>query len=197
VFPPDAAVNSRISFLPRGGSTVLAVDAIVNAANNSLSDGGGICGAIHSAAGRSRLCRACERIGDCPTGSAVLKPGFLLPAKFIIHAVGPIGEVPDALESAYRATLRFIDGQAIRSIGLCCLSILPATKIALRVVRQFLNIPENREKVDRIIFVVFMQADVEVYEKLLPVYFPVHPASEEEEPALDEKFGLDGTTDRQ
>lgn len=198
-YQPNTEINDRISFLPRGDSTALAIDAIVNAANSGLHAGGGICGAIHSAAG-PELAKACHKIGGCPTGGAVITPGFNLPAKHVIHAVGPIGEHPKELESAYKSTLALMDGENVRSVGLCCIStgiygypIRPATEIALQVVREFLEDEENRKKVDRIIFVVFMPGDVEVYKKLLPVYFPLEgdvnfkqaPVKEEEE--VDEK----------
>src|SRR6187200_2586115 len=89
--------------------TTLAVDAIVNAANTDLAPGGGVCGAIHRAAG-PELALACARVRPCPTGEARLTPGFRLPARFVIHAVGPFwrgggaGE-PELLASAYRASL--------------------------------------------------------------------------------------------
>ena len=73
-----------------GDLTRLPVDAIVNAANTALAPGGGVCGAIFAAAGYGELDRACRAIGGCPTGQAVLTPGFALPAKYIIHTVGPI-----------------------------------------------------------------------------------------------------------
>src|SRR5574342_215650 len=90
--------------------TTLDVDAIVNAANSRLTPGGGVCGAIHRAAG-PELAEACAAIGQCPPGEARTTRGFRLPSRFVIHAVGPIwqggqaGE-PELLASAYRAALR-------------------------------------------------------------------------------------------
>jgi O-acetyl-ADP-ribose deacetylase (regulator of RNase III) len=181
-YPFNPVINSCISFLPRADSTRLEIDAIVNAANSDLAAGGGICGAIFSAAG-GRLDAACDELGGCDTGKAVVTPGFDLPAKYIIHAVGPIGEDPQALEGAYQSTLDLMDGEKIRSVGMCCLStgiygypVVPATHIALKTVRNFLEVEENRSKIDRIIFVVFMADDVKVYHKLLPQYFPLREA---------------------
>jgi O-acetyl-ADP-ribose deacetylase (regulator of RNase III) len=82
--------------------TRLAVDAIVNAANERLASGGGVCGAIHRAAG-PELAAACRAIGGCPTGEARLTPGFALPARFVIHAVGPVWHGGDAGEAAMLA----------------------------------------------------------------------------------------------
>lgn len=179
LFPPNDAINKLISYIPRGDSTILAVDAIVNAANSGLYAGGGICGAIHSAAG-PELEEACMKIGGCDTGKAVITPGFDLPSKFVIHAVGPIGQHPEELKSAYEKTLEFIDGKDVRSVALCCIStgiygypIRPATKIALKTVREFLENEENQKNTDRIIFVVFNQKDCAVYENFLSYYFPL------------------------
>src|SRR5438093_9450766 len=89
--------------------TTLTVDAIVNAANRELAPGGGVCGAIHAAAG-PELARACARLAPCPTGEARITPGFDLPSRFVIHAVGPVwaggkqGEA-ELLASAYRNAL--------------------------------------------------------------------------------------------
>lgn len=171
-------INSRISILPQGDSGNLKVDAVVNAANSQLMPGGGICGRIHSVAG-PQLWKECSTKGYVKTGGAVKTGGYNLPARFCIHAVGPIGVNPKELADAYRNTLRFIDGKDIKSIGLCCIStgiygypIEQATPVALEVVREFLEIEENRKKTERIIFVVYEQRDVSVYLKYLPVYFP-------------------------
>jgi len=101
--------NSRIKIIKRG-ITKMSVDAIVNAANSGLKNGGGVAGAVFSAAGVNKLSQACDAIGGCSTGNAVITPGFDLPAKYIIHAVGPIwcgGDNNEAklLYSAYKQSL--------------------------------------------------------------------------------------------
>ena len=101
--------------------TALDTDAIVNAANEALAPGGGVCGAIHRAAGPD-LARACAAIGRCPTGEARITPGFRLPARYVIHAVGPIwhggGEKEaELLASAYRSAMRLARQHALSSIA--------------------------------------------------------------------------------
>ena len=102
--------------------TDLDTDAIVNAANENLWPGAGVCGAVFRAAGYERLVEACNSIGHCDTGSAVITPGFDLEAKYIIHAVGPIwfggdrGE-PEKLYGAYRKSLELALENGCRSIG--------------------------------------------------------------------------------
>ncbi|HUF23599.1 MAG TPA: O-acetyl-ADP-ribose deacetylase [Vicinamibacterales bacterium] len=106
--------------------TTLNVDAIVNAANTDLATGGGVCGAIHRAAG-PELAAACARLAPCPTGEARITPGFLLPARFVIHAVGPVwhggslGE-PELLASAYRASLAIARSKSLASIAFPAIS---------------------------------------------------------------------------
>jgi len=127
--------------------TSLAVDAIVNAANTDLAPGGGVCGAIHEAAGPD-LAAACRALGPCPTGQARLTPGFRLPARFVIHAVGPVwhggasGE-PELLASAYRFSLTLAAEHRLRSIAFPAIStgiygypLAAATAIAVDTVRQ-------------------------------------------------------------
>ena len=100
----------------------LDTDAIVNAANSGLWAGGGVCGAIFEAAGYEKLQRACERIGHCDIGSAVITPGYALKAKYIIHAVGPIysdgrhGEA-EMLYNAYKKSLELAVINGCKSIG--------------------------------------------------------------------------------
>ena len=133
------------------------MDAIVNAANESLAPGGGVCGAIHARAGRE-LAAACAAIGGCPTGQARITPGFRLPARHVIHAVGPIwrgggaGE-PELLASAYRASLRLAQEHGLATVAFPAIStgifgypLGPATRIAVATVReeasQFLSLRE-------------------------------------------------------
>ncbi len=129
----------------------LSTDAVVNAANDGLWAGSGVCGAIFAAAGHRELQEACDRIGHCDTGSAVITPGFRLKAKFIIHAVGPIwsgghhGE-PQLLAGAYRRSLELAVENDCRSIGFPLLSagvfgypVDQAWEVAIRTCCDFLN----------------------------------------------------------
>lgn len=138
--------------------TTLAVDAVVNAANTSLAPGGGVCGAIHRAAG-PELAAACARLGRCPTGDARITPGFRLPARFVIHAVGPVwhgggaGEA-EALASAYRASIALAKAHGLRSIAFPAIStgifgypLDAATRVAVETVRQELVEPGSIESV--------------------------------------------------
>ena len=104
------------------GITDLDTDAIVNAANEGLWAGGGVCGAIFRAAGHAKLQAACDAIGHCDTGSAVITPGFDLKAKYIIHAVGPVWQggdhrEPQLLYGAYYKSLELAVENGCRSIG--------------------------------------------------------------------------------
>lgn len=110
----------------RADLCTLAVDAIVNAANAALAGGGGVDGAVHRAAG-PRLAAACRALGGCATGSAVLTPGFDLPARWVIHAVGPIwrggaqGE-DEALAGCYRASLELAREHGMASLAFSAIS---------------------------------------------------------------------------
>lgn len=133
-----------------GDITRLSVDAIVNAANRGLSGGGGVDGAIHRAAG-PRLAECCRRIGGCETGCAKITPGFGLPARFVIHTVGPVwsgggkGE-DDLLAACYRNSLRCADEAGCRSIAFPAISTgaygFPAeraARVALTSIREYFN----------------------------------------------------------
>jgi len=132
----------------RADITTLDVDAIVNAANDRLLMGGGVCGAIFRAAGAEDLAAACAKVAPCPTGEARITPGFALPARHIIHAVGPVwhgggaGE-PDLLAGCYRASLALLRQAGGRSIAFPAIStgifgypVDQATRIAVATVRE-------------------------------------------------------------
>lgn len=152
--------------------TTLAVDAIVNAANHELAPGGGVCGAIHRAAG-PELAAACARLGPCPTGQARLTPGFALPARYVIHAVGPVWRGGGAgesglLASAYRASMALAHGAGLHSIAFPAIStgifgfpLQAATSIAVAVVRAELAAPGG---LDRVIFACFGPEVLAAYE---------------------------------
>jgi len=151
--------------------TTLAVDAIVNAANEQLAPGGGVCGAIHRAAG-PELAVACAHVAPCPTGEARMTPGFRLPARFVLHAVGPVwhgGENNEAalLASAYRASLRLAEQEKLRSIAFPAIStgiygypLRDATRVAVETVRAQLA---EAKSITTVIFACFNQDAVDAY----------------------------------
>lgn len=156
-----------------GDITRLDVDAVVNAANSRLAGGGGVDGAIHRAAGQTELQKACRAIGHCGTGDAVITAGFGLPARWIIHAVGPVwhggenGE-RELLASAYRRSFRRALEAGARSIAFPCISTgvygFPkgeAARIAVRVMRTF------ESDFERIVACCFSQDDAELYRNVL------------------------------
>ncbi|MGQ9482118.1 macro domain-containing protein [Chloroflexus sp.] len=125
------------------------VDAIVNAANEQLLQGGGVCGAIFRAAGAAELQRACDAVAPCPTGEARITPGFALPARYIIHAVGPIfdhyapSEADRLLISAYRASLALARQYGLQSIAFPSIATgiygFPVTRAAPLVLQTLID----------------------------------------------------------
>lgn len=149
--------------------TTLVVDAIVNAANPELLPGGGVCGAIHKAAG-PEMAEACALVGPCEVGRCKMTPGYRLPAKHVIHAVGPIysGEHPRdgrLLAAAYGSALHLADQMGLRSIAFPCISTgiygYPADeacKIAVKLCRIW-----NAKNLTDCMFCVFSDADYDRY----------------------------------
>lgn len=169
--------------LHSGDITDLEVDAIVNASNVMLSTGSGVNGSIHSRAG-PELLEECQTIGVCDVGEAVLTKGYDLPAKHVIHTVGPQGQElgrDEALSDCYRACLRLAKRSKLRTIAFCCISTgmcaynpVDAANTAVSTVRNWLLEYEgNMDSMDRIVFVVRKADDHECYAKLLSSYFPV------------------------
>ncbi|XP_071582737.1 macro domain-containing protein CT2219 [Temnothorax nylanderi] len=170
----DEAVAKKVSMW-QGDITSLEIDVIVNAANSSLLGGGGVDGAIHRAAGPN-LRKECATLGGCRVGEAKISGGYMLPAKYIIHTVGPQGEKPDKLKECYENSLILAKENHLRTIAFPCISTgiygypqRPAAKVALSTVKKFLL--DNKDAVDRIIFCLFLESDKDIYEELLQKYF--------------------------
>lgn len=159
--------------LVKGDITTQQVDAIVNAANRSLLGGGGVDGAIHRAAG-PQLKEACRQLGGCETGDAKITPGFNLPARYVIHAVGPVyrggtrGEA-DLLASCYRRSLELAAGHGCRSVAFPAIScgaygypVAEAAPIALKTVLQTL---ERFPDIQEVRFVLFDEPTFEGFRR--------------------------------
>jgi O-acetyl-ADP-ribose deacetylase (regulator of RNase III) len=161
--------------LVRGDLTKLAVDAIVNAANTTLLGGGGVDGAIHRAAGPELLAE-CKTLGGCRPGDAKITRGYLLPAHFVIHTVGPVwsggsrGE-PETLANCYRNSLRVAVENDVRTIAFPAIScgayrypIAGAARIAVETSREFLR---DNDSISEVTFVVSADEIEAAYQHLL------------------------------
>lgn len=169
-------IQNSVIEICQGDITTQAVDAIVNAANTRLAGGGGVDGAIHRAGGPS-IMQECREIGGCPTGSAVITGGGNLPARFVIHTVGPVyknatsGE-PELLASAYLSCLELAEKKGITSLAFPSIStgvygypIQDAVKIALGTVSDYLK--QQPTGIVLVRFVLFSDNDFGVYQNAL------------------------------
>jgi O-acetyl-ADP-ribose deacetylase (regulator of RNase III) len=154
----------------RGDITRLAVDAIVNAANTSLLGGGGVDGAIHRAAGPELLAE-CRTLGGCPTGEARITRGYRLPARFVIHTVGPVyrgrPEDPELLAGCYRNSLALAAQNGVHTIAFPAIScgvygypVEEACRVATTTALDFLAADD---RIARVIFVLFSERNRRVY----------------------------------
>jgi O-acetyl-ADP-ribose deacetylase len=163
-------MNKRIKIL-LGDLTLQSTDAIVNAANNSLLGGGGVDGAIHRAAGPELLAE-CRKLKGCKTGEAKITKGYRLPAKYVIHTVGPVWyggshNEKELLASCYRNCLKLASDKGLKTIAFPSIStgayrfpIEIASEIALREITSSLK---SNETIEKVIIVCFSKEDYEVY----------------------------------
>ncbi|MDD5137114.1 MAG: O-acetyl-ADP-ribose deacetylase [Candidatus Omnitrophica bacterium] len=162
--------------LIRGDITKVKADAIVNAANTTLLGGGGVDGAIHRVAG-PKLLEECDTLGGCKTGQAKITKGYNLPARYVIHTVGPVwhgggsGE-EELLASCYRNSLELAKEHDLRSIAFPSIStgayrfpIQQAAIIAMKSVKTFLQ--KNPDAFDKVMFILFSDKDLDIYKSAL------------------------------
>ncbi|XP_054455858.1 ADP-ribose glycohydrolase MACROD2 isoform X4 [Anoplopoma fimbria] len=191
-------LSDKVS-LYKGDITVLEVDAIVNAANSSLLGGGGVDGCIHKAAG-SCLYDECHSLNGCETGKAKITCGYDLPAKYVIHTVGPVarGHVSETeendLTSCYQNSLRLMKEHDLSTVAFPCISTgiygfpnEPAAQIALDTVKKWIE--ENPDKITRVIFCVFLETDFAIYKTKMSDMFPGEEEIGDEDKSEDAAAG--------
>ncbi|XP_029031226.1 ADP-ribose glycohydrolase MACROD2 isoform X2 [Betta splendens] len=189
-------ISDKVS-LHKGDITLLEVDAIVNAAKSSLLGGGGVDFCIHKAAGTC-LYDECRSLNGCEIGKAKITCGYDLPARYVIHTVGPVAKnhvgqtERDDLASCYKNTLMLMAENNLRTVAFPCISTgiygfpnLPAADIALNTVKNWIE--HNSEKITRVIFCVFLETDFHIYkDKMSEMFKDNVPETAEEPPKGDE-----------
>lgn len=167
-------MTTRIKVI-QGDITRLALDAIVNAANKSLLGGGGVDGAIHRGAG-PELLEVCKTLGGCETGEAKITPGFQLPARYVIHTVGPVWSGGDRQEkqllaACYRNSLELARKKQLKKIAFPSIStgayrfpIEEASRIAVQTVAEFLA---SHPELEEVVFCCFSAEDARIYRQAL------------------------------
>lgn len=186
-FPVDHEINSKI-YLWRGNPWNLEVDAVVNSTNESLDEAHSSPG-LHAAAGPG-LAEECASLGGCRTGMAKITNAYDLPARKVIHTVGPKYAVKyhtaaeNALSHCYRSCLELLIENGLQSIATGCIYTEaknyprePAAHVAIRTVRRFLE--KQKDKITAVVFCTTTSSDTEIYKRLLPLYFPRDKLEEE------------------
>ncbi|EOY01780.1 Appr-1-p processing enzyme family protein isoform 1 [Theobroma cacao] len=186
-FPVDHEINSKI-YLWRGQPWNLEVDAVVNSTNENLDEAHSSHG-LHAAAGPG-LAEECSTLGGCRTGMAKVTNAYDLPARRVIHTVGPKYAVKyhtaaeNALSHCYRSCLELLIDNGLRSIAMGCIYTEaknyprePAAHVAIRTVRRFLE--KQKDKITAVVFCTSTSPDTEIYKRLLPLYFPRDKHEEE------------------
>ena len=167
-------MESRIEIV-KGDITRQKVDAIVNAANSSLLGGGGVDGAIHRAAG-PQLLEECRTLGGCPTGEAKITKGYNLPAKWVIHTVGPVwsggGSNEDALlANCYRNSLKLAAEHGIKTVAFPSISTgayrFPLDRATRIAIKEAMNFMEREPSIEKVVFVCFGEHAHNIYKKTL------------------------------
>lgn len=176
LFPFNARHNSIVAVW-QGDITTLEIDAIVNAAKETLTGGGGVDGAIHDGAG-DWLFHECRQLGGALPGQVKASRGYRLPAKYVFHAVGPVGKQPNELRNCYNNALDLCLKHGVRHIAFSSIStgifgypLHSATRVALETTRRWLDAhPEH--KLELVCFCVFPDSALAAYDLLTPLYFP-------------------------
>lgn len=178
-------LNKTVIDLIQGDITTQATDAIINAANRQLAGGGGVDGAIHRAAGWGQLQAALRQYNGCPTGSAVITEGFNLPARFIIHAVGPVyqknnSESPRLLASAYRTSFDLAVGHGLKTVACPAISTgvyrYPLSAAAEVALQTSISFAEENPALELIRFVLFDSNGLHEFARVLAKLAPTNPS---------------------